>query len=122
MTPFEQLKMLYAQFFNVADEIKSMVEADEYNEAISKLQYKDSLIEKLAHLKKNITLNPEEETEINEIEDKLKIKEQENISLLIGLRDEVSAELKKTNKNLRVNSAYNVQKNDNQGSMIDFSE
>jgi len=122
MTPFEQLKALYHQFFNLAAEIKSMVDASEYNEAISKLQYKDSLIEELVLMKKNIALDDEEQAQISLIENELKAKEKENITLLIRLRDEVSAELKKTNKNLKVNSAYIVGKDNKQGSMIDFSE
>lgn len=122
MTPFEQLKSLLNQFLNLADEVKLMLESEEYNEVISKLQYKDSLIAQLAIIKKNIKLDQEEENQIKIIESELQIKEKENIDLLEASSAQVAAELKKTNKNLKINSAYISRRDSQQGSMVDFSE
>jgi len=121
MTEFKQLKSIYNQLFNVADEIKSMMDKEEFNEAITKLQYKDILIEKFALTKKNITLTDEEKEEIVEIEAKLKKIEFRNIEFLKGLHSDVARELKKTNNSLKINRAYS-KKGSQQGSMLDLSE
>lgn len=122
MNSFEQLKHLYHQLFNLADEIKYMIESEEYNEAISKLKHKDSLIDKLTLLKKNAVMMPEEEAQIQSIEEEFKVLELENITLLSGMRAEVAQELKKINQNLKVNTAYIVNDENRQGSMADYSE
>ena len=122
MTQFEQLKGIYKQFFNLADEIKSMIDKEEYNEAISKLQYKDTLIAKFALTKKTVTLNEEEKQEMIEIEAKLKEIEANNLEFLKSMHSEVAAKLKKTNKTLKMNKAYSKKDSQQKGSMLDISE
>jgi len=116
-----QLKTIYNQLFNIAGEIKSMLEKEEFNEAITKLQYKDALINKFALTKKTITISSEEKKELAELEAKLKELELGNIEFLKGLRSDVAIELKKTNSTLKINRAYS-KKGSQQGSLLDLSE
>lgn len=121
MTQFSQIKLLYNQFFNLADEIITLVEAEDYSEIIAKLHYKDTLITKFSQIKKHLNLNEEEKQEMKLLEEKLIEKEQNNIDLLKEMQDQIGAKLNKTDKNLKLNSAYTVQ-NENQGSILDFTE
>ena len=122
MTDFDQLKMIYNQFFNLADEIKSMIDSEEYNEAISRLQYKDGLIEKFALTKRSAHLNEIERQEMLEIEAKLKEKEKTDLDFLKSLRSEVAKELQKVNSNIKMRKAYSKKDPLQQGSMLDLSE
>lgn len=121
MTKFEQLEILYKQFFNLADEMKSLMDKEEYGEALSRIQYKDSLIKKLSLTKKTVVMDEGERQKLSELEKKLIEKEKENIEKLKKIRDSASIELKKTNKSLKINNAYTID-NSIQGSILDFSE
>lgn len=122
MNQFEQLIGLYQQLINLADETKSLIDVEEYNEAILKLNYKDSLISKFSGMKKNMVFNEEQKKQVNIIEQILKEKEEANIELLSGLRLDVVAELKKVNNHLKVNNAYSRSMNKGQGSIVDILE
>lgn len=121
MTQFEQLEGLYKQFFNLADEIKSLVENEEYIEAASRIKYKESLIKKLSLTRKTVILKEGEQEKVSNLEKLLVEKENENIERISYLRDNASIELMKTKKNLKINNAYTVDKSA-QGSILDFSE
>ncbi|HNW25400.1 MAG TPA: hypothetical protein PLG15_02500 [Candidatus Gastranaerophilaceae bacterium] len=122
MTQFSQLKLLYNQFFRLSDEIKSMIVNDEFNEAISVVQRKDALIKAIIEAKKTLEIKEEEKSEMEALEKDLKEKELANINLLKDLQHEVAQQLGKTNKSLKLNSAYSAQNDENSGSMLDFSE
>lgn len=121
MTQFDQLKILYSQLFNIADEIKPLVEKGEFNETISRLEYKDDLMRKFLTARKTMELAPEEQAEAEELEKKLIEKEQNNINFLKKIKDEAGSELKKTRKNLKLNAAYRV-KQEKPGGILDFTE
>ena len=121
MTQFEQLKHFYTQFFNLANEIKSMIDAEEYNEAISKVLHKEPLVNQFLAVRKALTLSDEEQKQAESIEKELMEKEKNNIDRLMNLQGDLVTELKKTKHNLKVNNAYTVNPGQ-QGSMLDFSE
>lgn len=121
MSHTDQLKRLYNQFFNIADEIKSLVEKEEFQEALSKIQYKDTLIKKFVTEKKSIVLSEEDKKEVQELDKLLIEKEESNLQMLKELHAKVGAELNKTNKNLKLNNAY-AALNKPKGSILDFSE
>ncbi len=122
MTQFSQLKLLYNQFFKLAEEIKSMIVNEEFNEAISIVQRKENLIKSIIEAKKTLEISGEEKTEMENLEKDLKEMELVNINLLKDLQNEVAQQLGKTTKNLKLNNAYSAQDDENSGSMLDFSE
>ena len=122
MSTFEQLKMIYSQFSNIADEIKSMINNEEYNEAISKIQYKETLIEKLALVKNNITITDAEKEEMLEIEAEFIKKEKSNLDFLTGLHADVAVKLREVNQSLKITKAYAQNTTRQGGSILDMSE
>lgn len=122
MTTFENLELLYNQFFNLTDEINKMIENEDYNAAISKLEYKDKLIKKLSVTKKTVELNEENKQKLSLIEETLKEKDQNILKFLTNLRIELSEELKDTKNRLKMNTAYEIKKESNSGLMVDISE
>ena len=122
MSTFEQLKMIYSQFSNIADEIKSMINNEEYNEAISKIQYKETLIEKLALVKNNIIITDAEKEEMLEIEAEFIKKEKSNLDFLTGLHADVAVKLREVNQSLKITKAYAQNTTRPGGSILDMSE
>jgi len=122
MTQFEQLERLYNQFSKLADEIEFMIDNEEYNEAVLRLQYKDSLIKQLKLVKKTVSLDEETKAKMLLMEEALVKREKQNIEKFSKLRDEVANELNKTKKNVKLNNAYTKTSIHKQGSLMDFSE
>lgn len=121
MTQFDQLKILYNQLFNIAAEVKMLVEKDEYDEAFIMLKHKDELMKKFLSAKKTILLNSDEQKEADMLDKELLEKEQANIDFLVNLKAEVGRELNKTSKNIKLNAAYTT-KSENSGGILDFTE
>ena len=123
-TAFTQLKALCKQFINLAKEIDYMVDKEEFNAALSRIEGKDNLINKY-HLAKKVTkLSPAEQEEINALEQKIVEYEKSNIEKFEQIKDSALLDLIKTNKNLKVNQAYTSRyfSEENQGSILDFTE
>ena len=122
MTIFENLELIYHQFFNLADEINSMIESEDYDSVILKLEYKDKLIKKLQSTKKTVNFTEDELRNLSLIEEKLKEKEDYNINFLDKLRTAVGVELDDTKSKLKMNTAYAIKTENNSGMYVDLSE
>jgi len=122
MTQFANLELLYNQFFNLADEIITMIDKEEYSEAIVKLEYKDKLMKKLSVTKKTVVLSDEDMVRLQLIEQKLQEKELENITYLSKLRNEMGQKIQNTNKKVKMNSAYDLYSKKSSGVFVDITE
>lgn len=122
MTQFATLELLYNQFFNLVDEINSMIENEDYNSAILRLKDKDKLIKRLISAKKTANCTAEEEQQLLLIEKKLMDKEKSNIKHLEKLRDKAGEELTLTKKKVKINSAYDIPQERGHGVYLDISE
>lgn len=122
MTQFNDLELLYNQFFNLTDEITSMIEHEEYQLISDKLSYKERLLTRLANAKKTTQLSEEEKEKTQLMEQVLREKEQANISTLIKMQEVVGKELRLSRNKLKVNNAYEVTEKENQSVFIDIEE
>ena len=105
----------------MADEVKVLVDKEEFDEAICMLNNKDELMRKFLSAKQTISLNSDEQIETEKLDMALLEKEQSNIEFLGKLKSEVGAELRKTSKNLKLNAAYSVRP-EKPGEILDFTE
>lgn len=122
MTQFQNLEILYNQLINLADEIKMMVDKEQYEEAVEKMQYKDKLIKKLINTKKTVVFSLEDQEKLELIEKKLQEKEQNNIDLANKIFEEMGQNLNKTKKKVKISSAYSVQNETARGMFVDITE
>lgn len=122
MTQFQNLELLYNQLLNLADEIKMMVDKEQYEEAVEKMQYKDKLIKKLINTKKTVVFLPEDQEKLELIEKRLQEKEQNNIELANRIFKEMGENLNKTKSKVKISSAYSVQNETNRGIFVDITE
>lgn len=122
MTQFETLEIIYNQLFNLADEIKNLVENERYNEVVIKLKYKDQLINKFINAKKTAQLTDEEMVMAEALDKKLSEKEHDNLAFCEKIHTNLADELKNTQKKVKMNSAYEIRTDKNQGHLIDTME
>lgn len=122
MTQFVQLEILYNQYSNLLNEITNLINDEDFDSVLAKLQYKNDLIRKLANAKNTTKLTDEQAQKIILIEQQLQEKEHSNIKLLSKLHDEIGKMLKDTNKKVKINSVYNVMNKNQTGFLCDLSE
>lgn len=122
MTEFATLELLYNQFFNLVEEINTMIAKEDYTSALMKLKDKDKLIKKLLIAKKTAKTSPEEQEKLVIIEKKLKAQEKSNLENLTRVRDKTGADLKETTRKVKISSAYDIPVNSRQGVYLDISE
>lgn len=122
MTKFCDVEILYQQFFNLEDEITTLIEEENYDEVSLKVEHKSALMKKLLNAQKTLKLNSQERTKLQELGQKLREKDRYNLKILTNLRDGVEEELKQTKKKVKVNTAYSVKKEHENGVFFDTSE
>lgn len=122
MTQFQQLELLCFQFYNLSDEIKKLIENEEYQAAINKLNDKETLLRKLVIAKKTVDITDDEKNDLDILEEKIRQKDKEIINFLANLKEEVKRELTITKNKVRVNTAYSQNNEKKTGTFLDFSE
>ena len=109
MKPFEQLKLLYEQIFNLNNEILEHIEKGLTNEAAIKTSQFERISTQINLAKKGLNLSEDEKKEIDEIDKKALETITSTINQMVELKIEIQKELKKTNHTMKVNSAYTAQ-------------
>ena len=122
MTKFCDIELLYNQFFNLEEEIRTLIEVENYDEASIKVEHKSRLMAKLFNAQKTADLNSEEKIKLQELTQKLKEMDKFNIRLLMELKNGVEDELKSTKQKVKVNSAYSVKRDNENGVFFDVSD
>lgn len=122
MTQFKNYELLCNQYFNIITEIASMIEQEEYEEVIGRMDYKDNFIKKLFLAKKTANFTQEENQKASLIEDKMKEFEEKTLASLMELQSKVGDELRTTNKQVKINSAYTISDGKEQGVLFNIDE
>lgn len=122
MTKFCDIEMLYTQFFNLEEEIKALIEEENYEEASLKVESKSKLMTKLFNAQKTAELNSEEKIKLQHLAHELREKDRYNIKLLMELKNGVEEELKSTKQKVKVSSAYSMKKEHENGVFFDVSD
>lgn len=122
MTQFKNIEILCEQYFNLTAELKSMIEKEEYKEALEKLDSRNNIVKKFFLAQKTVSLTAAEEEKLRDIETKIREDEDKTIKSLQKLKNEVGEELNSTKKKFKVNSAYSKYNEKNTGTFINITE
>ena len=117
---FEQLLVLYNQIFATSTEVKTLIEKENYDEAISREGHKSQLVEKVAFLKKQLVLSEDEKEVINSINEKILAQEAEVLENLQNLKQEVALKLKTMQKQSKLSNVYDNNE-PHEGSICDYT-
>ncbi|MBE7711216.1 MAG: hypothetical protein E7Z92_03645 [Cyanobacteria bacterium SIG31] len=118
---FEQLMLQYNQLKNGAEEIKRMIEIEDFDSAMTMLKSRESLFLSCKCMRKYLELTEEQEKELNVLLEELKSLELSNIELLQSGMKQVQMELKRSQQAEKIQQAYDFDESQ-RGSIINYSD
>lgn len=118
---FEQLMLQYTQLKNGSEEIRRMIQNDDFDSAITMIKAREAIFLNCKCMRKYLELTPVQEKELNALLDELKTLEMENIRIVQAGMAEVQKELKTTLKNEKIQQAYDFDETQ-KGSILNLSE
>ena len=100
-----QLKAMYAQLFNLNEQIKNSVANGEIDTAVQKSSQLDNLMSQIKFARMGLTISEENKNEISELETKAVVEIKYTMESLIKIKDNVKGDLNKVNNNIKVKNA-----------------
>lgn len=118
---FEQLMLQYNQIKNGSEDISRMIDNEDFDNAITMLKNREKLFLNCKCIQKYLELTPVQQKELDKLIDEIKNLEIDNIKKLEQGKEEVLAELKKSQKTQKIQQAYDFN-TDSSGSIINIKE
>lgn len=103
---FEQLELLYKQILTTSNEVKKMIDNEDYESVLMQEKHKTQLISKVSLVKKTVELSDEEKSAIENLKTQILKQEKENLDRMKILRDKTSLELHKENSKEKILNKY----------------
>lgn len=103
---FEQFELLYKQIFTTSNEVKKMIDAEDYESVLMLEKHKTQLVSKVLLVKKTVELTEEENSVIEDLKTQILQQEKENLDKMKILRDKISVELQKENSKEKIINKY----------------
>lgn len=103
---FEQLELLYKQILTTSNEVKKMIDKEDYESVLMQEKHKTQLISKVSLVKKTVELSDEEKSAIENLKTQILKQEKENLDRMQILRDKTSLELHKENSKEKILNKY----------------
>ena len=104
---FNQLMLYYTQLRNMAQELKTMLENEAYNDAITMLNNRERVVRELKLILNYISLTPAQQKIVDEIKEEIKALETTNMQKLEKDMEDVKYELEVVSSKVRFRHKYN---------------
>lgn len=104
-----QLKIMYAQLFNLNEEIKTSVTSGNTDVAIQKTSQLDNLMNQIKFARMGLTILDENKQEIEELEKKAVNEIKYTMDSLIKIKENLKGNLNRVNNNIKVRNAYTAE-------------
>ena len=118
---YEQLMLQYKQLKNGAEDIKRMIEQEDFDSAISMLNMREEIFRNCKCMRKYLDLTPVQAKELDSILVELRVLEMNNINLLTKNIAVVRQELRRSNQSTKFVNAYDFNEN-HSGSIVNVEE
>ena len=118
---FEQLMLQYNQLKNGAEDIKRLIETEDFDSAMSMIKRREEVFLNCKCMRKYLEVTPVQAKELDKILDELRNLEMENIRLLTKGVEEVRQELRTAQQNEKIQQAYDFDENQ-RGSIVNIQE
>lgn len=120
-TVIDELEVLYKKIYEVSIQIAELIDRKIYTELITFISKKEQLFKEADVLVQKVKDSGLDTSSLQELCQKIYKQEQENITALNAIKDDIRQELSKASKNTRIVNAYsNVELK--QGNILDFIE
>lgn len=118
---YEQLMLQYNQLKNGAEEIKKMIEKENFDSAMSMIKSREQLFLSCKCMRNYLELSPMQKKSLDILLDEIREMELDNIRLLSQKMAEVQEELRVTQKNEKIQKAYDFDEKQS-GTIINYME
>ena len=118
---FEQLMLQYTQLKNGSEDISRMIDNEDFDSAITLIKSREEIFLNCKCMLKYLDLTPVQQKEVDTIVDEIRTLEIINIKKLEKGMEEIQRELKNTQKNQKLQQAYNINPDEN-GNIINYNE
>lgn len=103
---FEQLMLQYNQLKNGAEEIRRMIQNEDFDSAMTMIKSREEIFLSCKCIRKYLELTPVQERALNKLLDELKELELDNIRMLSQDMVELQQEIRKNQQNEKFQQAY----------------
>ena len=117
---FEQLIFQYEQLKKGSEEIRSLIEKESFDSAITMIKNREAIFLNCKCMRRFLELTEEQSQKLETLLDELRTLELANIKLLENNMAQVKAELRKTHKAEKIQQAYDFDENQ-KGSLINYT-
>lgn len=118
---FEQLMLQYNQLKHGAEEIKRLLQIEDFDSAMTMLKSREALFLNCKCIRKFLELTPEQEKELNILLDELKNIEMSNIKMLEEGMKQVKLELRRAQQAEKIQQAYDFDESQ-RGSIVNYAD
>ena len=118
---FEQLMLQYNQLKNGAEDIRRMIQNDDYDSAMTMLKSREEIFLNCKCMRRYLELTPIQERSLNKLLDELKEMELDNIRMLSQDMVEVQQEIRRNQQNEKFQQAYEFDETQ-KGNIVNITE
>ena len=118
---FEQLMLQYNQLKNGAEEIRRMIQNEDYDSAMTMLKSREEIFLNCKCMRRYLDLTPIQERSLNKLLDELKEMELDNIRMLSQDMVEVQQEIRRNQQNEKFQQAYEFDETQ-KGNIVNIAE
>ena len=118
---FEQLMLQYRQLKNGSEDIRKMIEGENFDSALTMIQSREPIFHNCKCMLRYLELTPSQQKELDTLLDELRESERQNIDLLSKGLAEVKRQLHSTQKTEKVQKAYGYAESQ-QGTIANYEE
>ena len=118
---YDQLMLQYNQLKNGAEEIRKMIDKDNFDSAMSMIKSREQLFLSCKCIRNYLELTPVQKKDLDTLLDEIRELEMDNIRLLSKKMSEVQDELRVAQKNEKIQKAYEFDENQS-GSIVNYKE
>ena len=118
---FEQLMLQYNQLKNGAEEIRRMIQNEDYDSAMTMLKSREEIFLNCKCMRRYLDLTPIQERSLNKLLDELKEMELDNIRMLSQDMVEVQQEIRRNQQNEKFQQAYEFDETQ-KGNIVNITE
>ncbi len=118
---FEQLMLQYNQLKNGAEEIRRMIQNEDFDSAMTMIKSREEIFLSCKCIRKYLELTPLQERALNKLLDELKEMELDNIRMLSQDMVELQQEIRRNQQNEKFQQAYDFDETQ-KGSIVNITE
>lgn len=118
---YEQLMLQYNQLKNGAEDIRRMIQNEDYDSAMTMIKSREEIFLNCKCMRKYLELTPVQQKALDKLLDELRGLELDNIRLLSQNMVELQSEIKRSQQNEKIQQAYDFDENQ-KGSIVNVTE